>query len=94
MTSETIKDLKNMADMLAKDYQRLADDMKAMRDCLNPIQVELAIMEEEKRKEKFIPSCENCRFWKLDKDDTSRRCRHCDDGDEWQAEENKQQNEQ
>lgn len=47
MTSENIKDLRNMADMLAKDYQRLADDMKAMRDCLNPIQVELAIEEQE-----------------------------------------------
>lgn len=52
MTSENIKDLRNMADMLAKDYQRLADDMKAMRDCLNPIQVELAIMEEKKLKER------------------------------------------
>lgn len=52
MTSENIKDLRNMTDMLAKDYQRLADDMKAMRDCLNPIQVELAIMEERKLKEK------------------------------------------
>jgi hypothetical protein len=87
MTSENIKDLRNMADMLAKDYQRLADDMRAMRDCLNPIQVELAIMEEKKRKEEFIPGCENCRFWKLDQDDPSRRCRYCDDGDEWQAEE-------
>lgn len=53
MTSENIKDLRNMADMLAKDYQRLADDMRAMRDCLNPIQVELAIMEEKKLKEIF-----------------------------------------
>ena len=57
MTSENIKDLRNMADMLAKDYQRLADDMRAMRDCLNPIQVELAIMEEEKRK---VDDWKNC----------------------------------
>ena len=51
MKSESIKDLRNIADLLAKDYQRLAEDMKALRECLNPVQVELAIMEEKKLKE-------------------------------------------
>ena len=43
MTSENVKDLKNIADLLA-------DDMKSLRDCLYPIQVELALRESESEK--------------------------------------------
>ena len=54
MKSESIKDLRNIADLLAKDYQRLAEDMKALRECLYPIQTELALRESELEKAEKI----------------------------------------
>ena len=45
MTGENIKDLRLMLDMVSKDYQRLADDMKALADYMKPFQVELMLRE-------------------------------------------------
>lgn len=45
MSDENIKDIRLMFEMLSKDYQRLASDMKAMGEYLRPI--ELSLKEEE-----------------------------------------------
>ena len=45
MTGENIKDLRLLCEMIAKDYKRLGDDMKALSDYLMPIQVSLMIKE-------------------------------------------------
>lgn len=40
MNSENIKDMRLMFEILSKDYQRLASDMKAMGEYLRPIELE------------------------------------------------------
>ena len=51
MTGENIKDLRLMLDMVSKDYQRLADDMKALSDYIRPFQVELMLREKDENVE-------------------------------------------
>ena len=45
MKSEDIKDLRLMMDMLYKDLSRLATDVKALGDCLQPLYVDLMLKE-------------------------------------------------
>ena len=45
MKSEDIKDLRLMIDMLYKDLSRLATDVKALGDCLQPLYVDLMLKE-------------------------------------------------
>ena len=41
MTSENIKDIRLMLDMITKDLHRLADDVNCLGTCLEPLQKEL-----------------------------------------------------
>ena len=40
MTSENVKDIRLMLELISKDYQRLASDMKALNEFLLPLQKE------------------------------------------------------
>ena len=40
MTSENIKDIRLMCELIAKDYERLSRDMRALGDYLLPLQRE------------------------------------------------------
>lgn len=41
MTGEQIKDIRLMLELISKDYHRLADDMKCLGECLEPLQKEM-----------------------------------------------------
>lgn len=41
MTSENIKDIRLMVELVSKDYQRLATDMKTLSEFLLPLQKEI-----------------------------------------------------
>ena len=45
MTSENIKDIRLMVELVSKDYQRLAADMKALGEFLLPLQREIENVE-------------------------------------------------
>lgn len=47
MTSENIKDVRLMLELVSKDYQRLAADMKALGEFLLPLQKEKENVEME-----------------------------------------------
>ena len=47
MTSEKIKDIRLMLELISKDYERLSTDMKVLSEFLMPIQKEL--QEKEKK---------------------------------------------
>ena len=40
MTSENVKDVRLMLELISKDYQRLASDMKTLSEFLLPLQKE------------------------------------------------------
>lgn len=46
MTGEDIKDIRLSIDNVAKDFERLAHDMKVLNDCLRPLQVDLMLKED------------------------------------------------
>lgn len=47
MTSENVKDIRLMIELISKDYQRLAADMKTLSEFLLPLQKEKENVEQQ-----------------------------------------------
>ncbi len=70
----------NLKNIIAESRE-VAQALNEFADNLERIEKKYAEPQEIEEK-----SCSNCKFWGLDKDDKSRRCRYCYHQDEWQEE--------